>query len=90
VRCHQWVSEFALCGYQSAGLVEVTFSWALQTHRMSDEERHYAWVADGENDYRPVVVVRRIAYAIVVAVRIPDRHFSARLVEDSHSSAAAE
>jgi hypothetical protein len=57
---------------------------------MSDEERHYAWVADGENDYRPVVVVRRIAYAIVVAVRIPDRHFSARLVEDSHSSAAAE
>jgi hypothetical protein len=88
VRCHQWVSEFALCGYQSAGPVEVTFSWALQTHRMSDEERHYAWVADGENDYRPGVVGRRTAYAIVAAVHIHDQHFSAHLVADIHASVA--
>ena len=55
---------------------------------MPDEEHHYALVAGGENDFRPVVVVRRIAKAIVAAVRIHDQHFSARFVVDTHSSAA--
>ena len=85
---HQWVSEFVLCEYQSAGLVEVTSSWVLtQTHRMSDKEHHCALVAGGENDFRPVLVVRRTASAIVAAVRSPFQHFSARLAADIHALA---
>jgi hypothetical protein len=54
---------------------------------MSDKEHHCALVAGGENDFHPLLVVRRTASAIVAAVRSHFQHFSARLVADIHALA---
>jgi hypothetical protein len=45
-------------------------------------------VAGDESDCRPVLVVHRVATAVVPAVRIHAQHFSAHVVVDTHALAA--